>query len=332
MVKKIIKTVFPWSPSAYNKLKCLGRSFYNVIQPPIVVLLYHRCAHLDSDPQLMGISPQNFAEQIRWITDNYPVLRFDDEWNNVKEPSVIITFDDGYEDNYLNAVPILEEFECPATIFVTTGLIDTENELWNDEVERIVLLNTGLIGKKLQYEFRGEMVEKRINTNEDLRALYDEIHQIVRIIKDDERSRFLKSLSDRWGSIPLRRTHRFMNRQQLKTLGNSKYVNIGAHTVTHTRLSSLTYEEQMWEILESKKVLETILEKKVTTFSVPFGTKADYNQDTIGIVKKLGFARSASNFPGQIHKCTSRYELPRQLVRNWELKEFQTKFQDFWTN
>ena len=166
LLKNFVKSIFPWSPAVYHKSQRVMRGIKNIFDSPIIILLYHRCAEMDSDPQLMGISPQNFEEQIRWIVDHYPVLRFDDEWNEVKEPSVIITFDDGYEDNYLNAVPVLEKFNCPATIFVTTGLIDTEMELWNDEVERIVLLNTELIGKNLQYEFRGEVVEKRIDTNE----------------------------------------------------------------------------------------------------------------------------------------------------------------------
>ena len=94
------------------------------IDAPVVVLLYHRVATLASDPQLLAVSPENFRQQMCYLKDKFPLVRFEDDWSDVRTPSIAVTFDDGYADNALNALPILEEVGIPATFFVSTGNLD----------------------------------------------------------------------------------------------------------------------------------------------------------------------------------------------------------------
>ena len=99
----------------------------NLIESPVIVLCYHKVAELDPDPHELAVSPKNFSEQIKYISENFPVKRFDECWDH-RELSFVITFDDGYADNLYNALPVLQKFNVPATIFVTPGFTDSDRE------------------------------------------------------------------------------------------------------------------------------------------------------------------------------------------------------------
>jgi peptidoglycan/xylan/chitin deacetylase (PgdA/CDA1 family) len=101
----------------------------NLVDPPVVVLLYHRVTTLTSDPEMLSVSPDNFRAQMRHLKETVPLVRFEEDWTKVSKPAVAITFDDGYADNALEALPILEEVGVPATFFVSTGTIGTTGVL-----------------------------------------------------------------------------------------------------------------------------------------------------------------------------------------------------------
>jgi peptidoglycan/xylan/chitin deacetylase (PgdA/CDA1 family) len=121
-----------------------------------------------------------------------------------------------------------------------------------------------------------------------------------------------------------------MTADELRRLAGSRWVTIGAHTVTHTPLSTLSEEQQREEIVSSKIRLETLLGTGIKVFSYPFGRRSDYNRASVRICRETGFSKAASNFPGQAHRWTDRYQLPRQLVRNWGIDDFTRRMKDFW--
>lgn len=98
---------------------------------PIPVLMYHSIDYEEGNE--LRVPKEKFKEQMQYLKDNgYTTLTFNELYgflvNNkpVPEKSVVITFDDGYEDNYQNAYPILKEFGFYATIFVITNTVDNE--------------------------------------------------------------------------------------------------------------------------------------------------------------------------------------------------------------
>lgn len=97
------------------------------------VLMYHSIAYEEGNE--LRIPKENFREQMKYLKDNnYTTLTLDELYSffisnkPIPEKSVVITFDDGYKDNYENAYPILKEFGFNATIFVITGAIDNEKD------------------------------------------------------------------------------------------------------------------------------------------------------------------------------------------------------------
>ena len=90
-----------------------------------VVLCYHS---IHPERPFRSLTPEAFREHLAWLVENTDVVRLDElrrERANGR-PRVAITFDDGYEDNWTHAFPLLEERRLPATFFVTVGLLDRD--------------------------------------------------------------------------------------------------------------------------------------------------------------------------------------------------------------
>jgi peptidoglycan/xylan/chitin deacetylase (PgdA/CDA1 family) len=160
--------------------------------------------------------------------------------------------------------------------------------------------------------------------------LYQEIHPLIKQIDVARRELWLKQMRD-WAGIAEegRATHRVMAINELQKLASSGLVTIGAHSVTHAPLAALSCDEQQREIVESKRRLEELTGREVTVFSYPFGGKGDYTRETVRLCRKAGYVRTASNFPGQVHRWTDPFQIPRHLVRNWPLEIFQRKIKEF---
>jgi len=99
-------------------------------QKGVSVLMYHSIAH---NNVFFTIKPEVFEKQINYLKDNnYNVIKFSDLINILKsdkelpKKTIVLTFDDGYQDNYTNAFPILKKYNFSATIFLITGLVNKE--------------------------------------------------------------------------------------------------------------------------------------------------------------------------------------------------------------
>ncbi len=93
------------------------------------ILLFHKVNDLNGDS--MSTSIHLFEKVIRKIKHNYRPVSLQElikkiKWKqNIDRGTVVITFDDGYKDNLINAVPILEKYRIPATFFITSGYVGT---------------------------------------------------------------------------------------------------------------------------------------------------------------------------------------------------------------
>lgn len=95
-------------------------------------------------------------------------------------------------------------------------------------------------------------------------------------------------------------------------------VNIGAHTMNHVKLSTCDSEKAKEEIAFSKKLLERVLNKEITSFSYPHG---DYNEDLSSLVKSLGFSNAVTCSSKFIKSDTDLFELPRKYITYFDTLE-----------
>ena len=106
------------------------------------VLIYHTiCSPDQASPAELDISPTTFERHLRWLARWHQVVRVDDALAALGRTgnagSVSITFDDGFRDNLTVALPLLEKFRLPITLFVTAGLVGRHKHLSVEELREI---------------------------------------------------------------------------------------------------------------------------------------------------------------------------------------------------
>lgn len=324
----------------------------NRVAPGALVLLYHRVIVLDSDPQWLSISPRQFEEHLQ-VLQNYNVmplhqLLIDARRGKLRRGSIALTFDDGYEDNFLNARPLLETYSTPATIFVATQNLDCDGEFWWDTLERIFLqpgelppflrLHIGsgwfedTLGASAVYSAEQAALHSHWNvalatTPTKRHYIYRYLCPLIQKLPGAERTRVVSELLH-WS----RRTSgtsagRMMSSIQVQQLAAGGLIEIGAHTVTHPSLAELPLEIQEWELVSSKAQLEGITGNAIKSFSYPFGGREHYSEATKNAVHSAGFQYACSNFPGHVRRETDNLQIPRFLARNWSAETFDAQLQ-----
>ena len=140
MLKAILKKMYLFQVTrwAYRNMVSLKNKIRNLIFPTAIILTYHRVANSTRDPHQLAVTSENFYDQLKYLKENYKVISLDDliihlQNHTVSRGIAVITFDDGYADNLHNALPILEKLNLPATIFVSSGHIDTKSFHWDHD-------------------------------------------------------------------------------------------------------------------------------------------------------------------------------------------------------
>jgi peptidoglycan/xylan/chitin deacetylase (PgdA/CDA1 family) len=321
--------------SVRKYLSASQRLISNFIDNPAVILLYHRVTDLTLDPQQLSVSPVNFNDQIVFLKTRYVLLTIDEfkdiilHKRKIPKNSVIITFDDGYADNFHEAMPILERANAQAIFYITTSNLGTAYELWWDELERI-FLSEGDLPQTLVLHENDAIRSFKTSSSKERKQTYDALHPLVKNSTNEVRKQLLNEIISWSGLSPQgRETHRMLTPSELISFSKSPSVVIGAHTLTHPKLSVCDRAVQQEEITQSKIYLEKLLKKSITHFSYPFGGESDYNQSSLQICEGLGFDFVCANVYGQVHRWSNRFALPRILVRDWPVEIFKDKMNRF---
>jgi peptidoglycan/xylan/chitin deacetylase (PgdA/CDA1 family) len=296
--------------------------------------MYHRVTELVDYAYKIAVTPDHFRQQMTLLREAFQPVGFEELAEAVRRGSiprraVAITFDDGYADNYINALPILEECQIPATIFVSSGYVDSDREYWWDDLERI-FLSTHVIPGYLEICVNWQKYSWHLESMEQRRSIRKEIHRLMKPLCPGDREQLLETLSqwaglDRQGRIE----HRSLTCDELRRLANSQWIQIGGHTISHPQLASLPVKSQYYEIMQDHEQLEKITGKPVKTFSYPFGGRDDFSVDTVKIVQGVGFKAACSTQHTRVVHDTDIYRLPRYWVGDWGINEFQKQIAEY---
>jgi peptidoglycan/xylan/chitin deacetylase (PgdA/CDA1 family) len=307
-----------------------------------LVLLYHRVAEPEADPQLLSVSPRRFDEHLEALKRHFGVVSLAElerglDARKLPARTVVLTFDDGYADNLLAARPILARHGAPATVYVSSGGIGGAGEFWWDELERLLLwtprlpprLELTVEGRLHAFEVAGPAygelppAERRWSVLQPpgtaRERAYAALATLLHPLPPAARDGAIAALQTWAGAGAAGRpTHRALTADELRALADGGLVEIGAHTVTHARLSSLDRAAQAREIVDGKVRLEEVLGRPLRSFSYPFGYKGSYGPETVELVREAGFRNACSNFTGAVLARTDRFQLPRFVVRDWD--------------
>lgn len=280
----------------------------------LVILTYHRILP-EPDPYLADVVDRaTFAWQMSVLNKYYQVLPLTEAVDklysgNLPSGAIAVTFDDGYADNYHTALPILKQYNIPATIFVATGFLDG-GIMWNDQLiesirnaqqDSLDLSEVGLGRYSLECE------ADRIQT---VHAILENIKYMDFARRSDFAAQIQQQLA---ANIP---TDLMLTSEQVKQL-SQQGVEIGGHTDLHPILSNLSDAQAEQEIASGREKLHAITGKAVQVFAYPNGRyRQDFGDRDIDIVRKLGFTSAVSTAWGSATSASNRWKLPRGL--SWD--------------
>jgi peptidoglycan/xylan/chitin deacetylase (PgdA/CDA1 family) len=294
---------------------------------PGVVLMYHRIANTLSDPWKLSVSPENFEEHLKVLKD-YPVIPIEalnyalTKKNGMLPNTILVTFDDGYRDNYLTGKPLLEKYNIPATFFITTNAIGKQEEFWWDALERICLQSPVLPSKLILQQPDNISFNLGKSTNVNVISplnLYLRLCEIIRNMETSQQQTFIKMLEVWAKNATVRPEYFTMDKRELLDLQSNEMFTIGAHTMSHPFLPNLSYDDQKSEIQGCIALLESLTGDAPKYLAYPHGGR---DQNTLEILAEsgieLGFTTDPHVFKAEMYK----YAIPRFQVSNWDGKTF----------
>lgn len=294
-------------------------------EPHGLVLMYHRIASVPVDPWNLAVTPEHFDDQLGTLgrhVDFVPLNRLRESLRSGRRvrPAVAVTFDDGYADNLLTAKPVLERHQVPATVFVASGFTGNGHGFWWDRLAGAILLPPVLPSSLVLADgengfARSDAALARADGTgrRARRRLHDDLWAWLAGRPEEERVRQVARIEAWSGTSPGEdRSAWPMTADQLRQLASGGLVDIGAHSVSHPRLTKLSRAEKQFEIAQSCLDCEHILGNRPTSFSFPNG---DYDEECTDLVREAGFTVACTSRPdlvwasGKAHE-TSRISVP----------------------
>ena len=321
--------------------------------PRALILMYHRVTSLPNDPHLVAVTPKYFGDHMEIIRKHYMPISLQQLLKGLQDGKIptggiVVTFDDGYPDNLHEAMPLLECYDIPATMFVTAGQVGSQREPWWDELDRL-LLQPGMLPPKLCLNIDGSIFDFQLGEAstygaQDYRRdrgwhiareddpgprqhLFRKLLAAISPLEGTEREKVINDLLVWAGAEPIaRRTHRPLTIDELVQLQKCGLIEVGAHTMTHPNLADMAAAQQRTEIRQSKQTLEAILNRPVMSFAFPFGSSTS---ETVAMVREEGFTCACSTRSDLVFRGVNRFYLPRFTVRDWDGERFG-RFLQWW--
>jgi peptidoglycan/xylan/chitin deacetylase (PgdA/CDA1 family) len=296
----------------------------------LLILAYHRILPPSDafrfDKELISAYPKEFSWQMQHIRKNYNPINFQTlkeivRRNECLPPrAVIVTFDDGYDDNFKYALPILRENNMPATFFICPDYIGTDRVFWFDWAAYLCG------GLSHDVTLSAALSEKTI-TLSAVEGVDTRCHHFLSFLKrspDVDRRSLVAQLEDI--VKPIQKTFtdsRPMSWQQVKEAQRSGIAEFASHTLSHPVLSQVDEPALTRELYESKQIIEAQLQVPCTALAYPVGGVDDINADVLAAVARCGYDyaciyRSGANKlpllrPFELH----RLHIERYTTRAW---------------
>jgi peptidoglycan/xylan/chitin deacetylase (PgdA/CDA1 family) len=302
IIKKIIKLVFP--ALLHTKAHLLFRLAYSGVGS---ILMFHRVCPEVTSPRLRGnsgleVTPEYLEKLIIYFSSKgYEFLSLDDVYKRLSEKKfkkkfLAFTFDDGYADNYEFAYPILKKHGIPSTIYLSTNYPDHKIGPWWCSLEELLLKNDSLNFDLAQKTYKFKTV-----TLPDKEEAFIKIRYLLMAGREDNPGSRINEFFSFFHIDPAELAKELMlSWEQIIELSKDPRIDFGAHTINHFPLNKLSQEIIKHEVLESQKKIESMIQRKVSHFSYPFGSNDEVNEREFAILKECGFKTSTTTRWGNI--------------------------------
>lgn len=314
----------------YSGLLRLYQSF--ACKPFAVILNYHRilCPEAREYRLLpaMYVFPKTFEKHLRYLARNYQVVTMQQlmEERSLRRANArrlcVITFDDGWSDNYHHALPLLRKYGMPATLFISTEFIGSDRVPWFYDL----LMSLHFLSESLEQGTANVEVLRMNGIPESIVAwagLPDDqrphaIERVIEAVKLLPASEITDCIGTLCRLIHPSSGHLRGGQPAMLTWDNVREMRrngfeIGSHGVTHWILTRISGAQLEYEVWQSKQSIENELKEPIQGFSYPNG---DYSDHVIGLLQKAGYKYACTIKPGYVERQNSPFKLNRLLLHN----------------
>ncbi|MBI4847199.1 MAG: polysaccharide deacetylase family protein [Nitrospirae bacterium] len=266
----------------------------------VIFLMYHgiiKSRPHDSLKNHYGynIEEKEFESQVQYLASHCNVIKASDALSGSNlsrnKKNVVITFDDGYRNNYTSAYSILTKYDLPALYSISTDFVADRIPLWNDVIEYAVM-NTTKNTLKIKYD--DSEYDFMLGTKDNKIKLYNWLLSNCIEIKQEMREGFvsdiLKGLDVPVNNEKLLRDQDYepMKPDDIRIMADSGMAEFASHSVHHYTLTNTTIETLLNEATESKNRIEELSGQQCKYFCIPGG---HYNQQVTNAVFKAGYEK-----------------------------------------
>lgn len=284
----------------------------------LLVLTYHGVL-ADTNGSFLNrncVSVEMFRRQIEFLRHNYRLLSLEQAIEGIERDalppySALVTFDDGYRNNYELAYPVLKAADVPAAIFVTTGMLDRPGDVaWVERVSMMIMCGRGesldVRTDKTRFRFALDSRQARLRACQAVRSY-------LKLADSAEREAMMRQLAEQVpvdGDAYGAERYAYMSWDEARELAHAT-VAIGSHTVEHLCLSSLSDDELREEIDVSRQRIEAETELPCIAVAYPDGTAQAFGERDKHYLREAGFRGAFSQIPGYNAADTDRFALRR---------------------
>ncbi|MBU2883726.1 polysaccharide deacetylase family protein [Psychrosphaera sp. B3R10] len=284
---------------------------------PLAVLYFHRV--LDkADPFCPDdLDVASFEQLIAALSKHFTIYPLSkalalQKKGKLPKLALALTFDDGYLDNYTNALPILEKYNIKASFFVATNGTQ-QGWLWNDQLETC-LRNAALANLDFENQHYS------LATEQARAKTYLTLVSKIKFLPNALRDKAVDTIVGLCGDPVVERC--MMTESQLKSLVSRGH-DVGAHTASHSILGFQNDAVAEEEISTSIRYLNNVLGTTTTIFAYPNGWfDRDFSNKHASMVKKCGVEYAVATNDGGIVQTSNNLALPRFMPYRKKITPF----------
>ena len=281
------------------------------------ILTYHAVtADPLAVPDWCFLDAQRFREQLRYLKQHCNVIRLREIPAAAQapdhRPTVALTFDDGFRNNCTVAFPILRELELPATIFLVTDFVSSEDAPWFCHIHDAVAATTlrELVWEGETYDLSSARTRAIANARLQERVKSSPHRELLARVVE---------LVTELGGRPLRPVepdspYRMLDVHEIRQMAGTGLIEFGAHTCSHAILSGLAPDERIREIAGSLTAVERFTQSRCDMFAYPNGRACDYGASDVMALRERQVAVAVTTVEGPNDRSVAPLELRRYGV------------------